>query len=104
MTFMSQAIDVLAQGSDRPLRRLLAYYAIVGIIVLGLTLLSPGLMLLIAGKGLRAVSGSEQVLEDGLSAAGPIVRGLGPGSLSELAAPCRIPESRWLRDRWSDRS
>jgi hypothetical protein len=85
MTVLSQAIDVLAQGSVRPLRRLLAYYAIVGLIVLGLTLLSPGLVLLIAGKGLRAAAGSEQVLEDGLSAAGPIVRGLGPGSLSELA-------------------
>jgi hypothetical protein len=67
------------------MRRLLAYYAIVGVIVLGLTLLSPGLLLLIVGKGLRTVAGSEQVLEDGLSAAGPVVRGLGPGSLGELA-------------------
>jgi hypothetical protein len=85
MSFVSQAIDVLTQGSDRPLRRLLAYYAIVGIIVALLTWLSPGLVLLIAGKGLRAAAGSEQVLEDGLNAAGPIVRGLGPGSLAELA-------------------
>jgi uncharacterized protein DUF4956 len=85
MTVMSQAIDVLTQGSDRPLRRLLAYYAIIGVIVALLTWLSPGLVLLIAGKGLRAAAGNEQVLEDGLSATGPIVRGLGPGSLSELA-------------------
>jgi hypothetical protein len=42
-------------------------------------------VLLIAGKGIRAAAGSEQVLEDGLNAAGPIVRGLGQGSLSELA-------------------
>jgi hypothetical protein len=85
MTVISQAIDVLTQGSARPLRRLLAYYAIVGAIVALLTWLSPGLVLLIAGKGIRAAAGSEQVLEDGLNAAGPIVRGLGQGSLSELA-------------------
>ena len=86
MTVMSQAIDVLTQGSDRPLRRLLAYYAIVGVIVALLTWASPGLVLLIAGKGLRgAIGANGQVLEDGLNATGPIVRGLGPGSLSELA-------------------
>jgi len=85
MTVMSRLIDIVTQGSDRPLRRLLAYYVIVGIVVALLTWASPGLVLLIAGKGLRAVAGNPQVLEDGLSASGPIVRGLGPGSLGELA-------------------
>ena len=85
MTVMSEVVDVLTKGSDRPLRRLLAYYAVIGVIVALFAWAWPQLALLIAGKGLRAVGGNPRVLEDGLSATGSILPGAGPGSLAELA-------------------
>ena len=84
MTVMSEVVDVLTRGSDRPLRRLLAYYAVVAVIVALFAWAWPQLALLIAGKGLRAVVGNPRVLEDGLNATGSVVAGGGPASLAEL--------------------
>ncbi len=84
MTVMSEVIDVLTQGSDRPLRRLLAYYAVIAVIVVALAYFFPRITLLVAGKGLRAVGGGAQVLEDGLGASSSLLPGFGPGSLGEL--------------------
>ena len=85
MTAVSNVIDVLTQGSDRPLRRLLAYYAIIAVIVALLAIFFPRIVLLVAGKGLREVAGTPQILEDALSGAGAAVPGFGPGSLGELS-------------------
>jgi hypothetical protein len=84
MTVVSDVIDVLTQGSGRPLRRLLAYYAILAVIVVLLYMLIPRIVLLVAGKGLREVAGTPQVLEDALSGAGAVIPGFGPGSFGEL--------------------
>ena len=84
MPVVSNVIDVLTRGSDRPLRRLLAYYAVVAVVVVGLYWLSPRIVLLVAGKGLREVTGTPQVLEDALSGSGAVIPGFGPGSLGEL--------------------
>jgi len=73
MTAVSNVIDVLTQGSDRPLRRLLAYYAIIAVIVAVLAIFFPRIVLLVAGKGLREVAGTPQILEDALSGAGAAV-------------------------------
>ena len=86
MTVMSEVVDVLTKGSDRPLRRLLAYYAVVAVIVALFAWAWPQLALLIAGKGLRALGGNPRILEDGLNGTGSIVAGAtGPRSLAELA-------------------
>ena len=50
MTVMSEVIDVLTQGSDRPLRRLFAYYAVIALIVVALATFFPRIALLIAGR------------------------------------------------------
>jgi hypothetical protein len=84
MTVVSDLIDVLTQGSNRPLRRLLTYYAILAVIVGLFFWLSPRIVLLVAGRGLREVAGTPQVLEDALSSTGSVVPGFGPGSLGEL--------------------
>ncbi len=84
MTVVSGLIDVLTQGSNRPLRRLLTYYAIIAVIVAIFYWLSPRIVLLVAGRGLREIAGTPQVLEDALGGAGSLVPGFGPGSLGEL--------------------
>src|SRR5438874_11852641 len=84
MTAVSNVIDVLTQGSDRPLRRLLAYYAIVAVIVAALAVFFPRIGLLVAGIGLREVAGTPQVLADALSCARAVVPVFGPGSRCAL--------------------
>jgi uncharacterized protein DUF4956 len=87
MVFLNHLIDTIAQGSDRPIRRLLAYYAIVAVIVAGLALLIPDLILSVSGKGIgTAAAGATgtQFLEDGLNQSGG-ARGFGTDSLINLA-------------------
>jgi hypothetical protein len=86
MVGLNQVIDTIAQGSDRPLRRLVAYYAIVALVVVGLSFLMPDLMRSVAGRGFGAAGGGgSQVLEDGLSSKALPALGFGAGSLGELA-------------------
>lgn len=83
MSAISQAIDVITIGSGRPLRRLFAYYAIVGLIVFALAWFFPRTALLVAGKSLREAGGGQQILQDGLAGGGALP-GFGPGSFGEL--------------------
>lgn len=85
MTVLNKVIDVVTQGSDRPLRRLFAYYAIVAIIVAVITYFVPDIIRQVAGKGLNTAPQSPQLLEDGLTGAKHALRGLAAGSLGELA-------------------
>jgi Domain of unknown function (DUF4956) len=85
MPVFKSLIDVMTLGSDRPLRRLLAYYAIVAVITAVLAYFFPRLALLVAGKSLAGVGGSPQLLEDALSGGSTGVPLFGPGSLGELA-------------------
>lgn len=84
MTVLNQIIDVLTQGSDRPLRRLLAYYAVIALIVVALAYFFPGIMRQVAGKGLDAATGNPKLLEDGLSGKSAAMKVFAAGSLGEL--------------------
>ena len=85
MPVLKQVIDVVTAGSDRPLRRLLAYYVIVGLVVAGLAFAFPDLMRQVAGKSVNVAAGSPQLLADGLEEAHKGIIGFGAGSLGEVA-------------------
>ncbi len=85
MTVLNNIIDVMAQGSNRPVRRLLAYYVVVAVIVAVLAYFFPDTVKHVAGKGLNAVTATPQILEDGLTGSKAVLRGFGAGSLGELA-------------------
>ncbi|MEO5580574.1 MAG: DUF4956 domain-containing protein, partial [Gemmatimonadaceae bacterium] len=93
MPVLNRTIDFLAMGSDRPLRRLLAYYAVLAAALFGLSVLVPESDRLLIGKGMdsaAATDASPFILQDGLStapAASPsaaVVSIFGVGSLGEL--------------------
>jgi len=85
MTLLKQMIDVMTLKSDRPMRRLAAYYAILAVIVVALGYLFPGIFERIAGKGLGEGPGGPTVLQDALSTTSAPLRSLAPGSLGGLA-------------------
>lgn len=85
MIVLKQVIDIMTQGSERPVRRLLAYYAVIAVIVVAIGYFFPRALHLVAGKGLDSVALGSQVLEDGLKGKPPLLPGFGAGSLGELA-------------------
>ncbi len=85
MPVLQSLIDVFRLGSGRPLRRLLAYYAILALIAIGLSLLFPRILELFAGKGLEAMPGGEKALKDGLTGTAAGGSLFGPGSLADAA-------------------
>ncbi|HEV7595456.1 MAG TPA: DUF4956 domain-containing protein [Gemmatimonadaceae bacterium] len=64
---MRELIDVLTMKSDRPVRRMVAYYVIVAIVVAILAYIFPGEIARIAAKGLGDVPEGPTVLTDALS-------------------------------------
>ena len=68
MPVLKQVIDVLTMQSDRPMRRLVAYYVILAIIVAIAAFFFPGEVGRIAAKGLGDVPEGPTVLTDALSA------------------------------------
>jgi Domain of unknown function (DUF4956) len=84
MPVLKQIIDVVAQ-SDRPVRRLIAYYLFVGLIVLALAYFIPSVGHLLSGKGLEALPNTTQLLQDGLSKKATHAAIMASGSLAELA-------------------
>jgi len=85
MPVLRQIIDVVAQGSDRPVRRLIAYYVFVGVVVFALVYFIPSIGHLLTGKGLEASPNTTQLLQDGLSKKAAQAAVLASGSLAELA-------------------
>ncbi|MDQ6872653.1 MAG: DUF4956 domain-containing protein [Gemmatimonadota bacterium] len=84
MPVLKEIIDVLTMQSDRPMRRLVAYYVILGIIVAVAALFFPGEIGRIAAKGLGDVPEGPTVLTDALSS--PSASGtFGLGSLLGVA-------------------
>jgi hypothetical protein len=84
MAFFKRVIDVVTLGSDRPLRRLVAYYAL---LVAGLALLLflyPASNALVMGGEPSASVVAPQLLQDGLNTSPFAEQVLGPGSLGEL--------------------
>ena len=67
MPVLRELIDVLTMKSDRPVRRLVAYYVIVAVVVAILAFLFPREISAIAAKGLGDVSEGPTVLADALS-------------------------------------
>jgi hypothetical protein len=67
MPVMKELIDVLTMKSDRPVRRMVAYYVIVAIVVAILAYLFPGEIARIAAKGLGDVPEGPTVLTDAIS-------------------------------------
>jgi hypothetical protein len=85
MPMMRELIDVLTMKSDRPLRRLVAYYLIVGVIVSILAFFFPGEIARIAAKGLGDVPEGPTVLTDALGTSPTAGVSFGPGSLFDVA-------------------
>jgi ABC-type multidrug transport system fused ATPase/permease subunit len=68
MPVLREVIDVLTMKSDRPLRRLVAYYVILAIIVAVAAFFFPATIARIAAKGLGDIPEGPTVLTDALSA------------------------------------
>jgi hypothetical protein len=80
MPVLKELIDVVTMKSDRPVRRLVAYYVILALVVALLSYFFPGEVARIAAKGLGDVPEGPTILTDALST--PTASGtLGLGSL-----------------------
>src|SRR5687768_14574009 len=79
MRSLSQVIDVLTLGSDRPIRRLIAYYLFLFGVLYLLQYFIPQTDNLLMGKGLdaRTIPTGPIVLQDGLSGAPATTAGAG---------------------------
>lgn len=78
----------MTMGSDRPLRRLTAYYLFLGLVLFALAYFFPATDRLLLGKGLTEVTASTDagaILQDGLGKASQADIALGVRSLWELA-------------------
>ena len=85
MPVIKQLVDVITLKSDRPMRRLLAYYGILAVIVLLLAYFFPGVVQRLGAKGLGDASEGPTVLTDALSASPTASVGFGPGGLADVA-------------------
>lgn len=85
MPVLKRLIDVITMGSEKPMRRLLAYYGILAIIVLVLAYFAPEVLRRIAAKGVSDVAGGTDVLVDALTSSPAESVGFGPGSLGDVA-------------------
>jgi hypothetical protein len=85
MPVMRHLIDVVTMKSDRPMRRLVAYYAIVAVVVAILAYFFPGEIARISAKGLGDVPEGPTVLTDALSSSPTASVSFGPGSLFDVA-------------------
>jgi hypothetical protein len=85
MPVLKSLIDVVTMGSAKPMRRLLAYYGILAIIVLLLAYFAPGVLRRVAVKGVTEVAEGPTVLTDALNASAAASVGFGPGSLGDVA-------------------
>jgi hypothetical protein len=77
-------IDAVTLGSERPLRRLIAYYAILAAALGILLFLYPSSQALLMDGDSVTAAVSPQLLQDGLTGPGIVAQALGPGSLGEL--------------------
>ena len=62
-----RVIDTVTLGSDRPIRRLLAYYVVLGGVFAALLYFFPVVRQLFSGERLEELTQAPQVLEDGLT-------------------------------------
>ena len=62
-----RTIDTIALGSDRPIRRLLAYYVLVGGVFAALLYFFPVVRQIASGERLEELTQAPQILQDGLT-------------------------------------
>ena len=84
MPVLREIIDVVTMRSDRPVRRLVAYYAIVAVVVAILAYFFPGEIARIAAKGLGDVPEGPTVLTDALASSPTASVSFGPGTLLDV--------------------
>ena len=84
MPVLASILDVFTRGSDRPVRRLIAYYLFLGLLAFGVALLFPRLIEMLVGKGVEGMSTGEKALIDGLSGGGITTALFGPGTLGDV--------------------
>jgi hypothetical protein len=84
---ISQIIDVVTFGSNRPIRRLIAYYIFLGVVLYLLHYFMPQADHLLLGKGLDAVTvpTSPAILQDGLSPTAEPAATVGAGAIDETS-------------------
>jgi hypothetical protein len=85
MPVLREMIDVVTMKSDRPVRRLVAYYAIVAVVVAILAYFFPGEIARISAKGLGDVPEGPTVLTDALSSSPTASVSFGPGTLLDVS-------------------
>jgi hypothetical protein len=86
MPVLKSVIDVVTMKSEKPMRRLLAYYGILAVIVLLLAYLFPETLRKIAARGAGEVSAEgPTILTDALSGSPTASIGFGPGSIGDMA-------------------
>jgi uncharacterized protein DUF4956 len=85
MSMLREAIDVLTMKSDRPMRRMVAYYLILALLVAILYAFFPTAIARIGAKGLGDVPEGPTVLTDALSSSPTASVSFGPGSLIDVA-------------------
>ena len=84
MATFKRLIDAVTLGSERPLRRLIAYYAILFSALVILLVLYPASQALLMDGDAVTAAVSPQLLQDGLNGPGIVAQAVGPGSLGEL--------------------
>jgi hypothetical protein len=85
MPVLREMIDVITMKSDRPVRRLVAYYAILALVVAILAYFFPGEIARISAKGLGDVPEGPTVLTDALSSSPTSSVSFGPGTLLDVS-------------------
>ncbi|MEO8576781.1 MAG: DUF4956 domain-containing protein, partial [Gemmatimonadales bacterium] len=89
MPILKPLIDVVTLGSEHPIRRLLAYYVLIGAAIWALTYFLPDTQQLLLGKGADAALDTPSMLQDGLSQTSTDSM-FGAGSLVELATSTTV--------------
>lgn len=85
MSVFTRAIDLLTLGSDRPIRRLIAYYVVLAAAAAALAAVFPAADRLLLGRGITVPESSPIVLQDGLAGVGAASQSLGANSVTDLA-------------------
>ncbi|HSA54540.1 MAG TPA: DUF4956 domain-containing protein [Gemmatimonadaceae bacterium] len=85
MSVFTRAIDLLTLGSDRPIRRLIAYYVVLAAVAAALAAIFPAADRLLLGRGITLPEASPIVLQDALVATESTADALGANSFTELA-------------------
>jgi uncharacterized protein DUF4956 len=84
MPMFKRLIDAVTLGSERPLRRMIAYYVVL-IVVAGIVLFFyPASNALLTGSEAATTGAGPQLLQDGLSSQAFVQQAFGAGSLGEL--------------------